>query len=65
MKEKWLDALIFDFWKLVGDDFSQHLGELHAQGLVDKCVEAEVQQSLHHLQTQTSTQQLACVTART
>lgn len=58
MKEKWLDAPVFDFQKLVGDDLSQHLGELNAQGLVDKRVEAEVEQSLHHLQTQTVIQLL-------
>lgn len=59
MKEKRLDAPVFDFRELVGDDLSQHLGELHAQGLVHERVEAEVQQSLHHLPTQTDAQQLS------
>ena len=49
MKEQGLDGTVFDFWYLVGDDLGQHLRELHAQRLVDKGVEADLQQTFHHL----------------
>lgn len=49
MKEELLDAAVFDFWYLVGDDLRQHLGELHTQRLVHECVEANVEEILYHL----------------
>ena len=50
VEEEGLHAARLEFGQLVADDLRQHLGELHAQRLVDKRVEAEVEQPSDHLQ---------------
>ena len=50
MEEERLHAARLEFGQLVADDLRQHLGELHAQRLVDERVEAEVEQPSDHLQ---------------
>lgn len=49
MKKQRLDAPIFEFWYLVGDDLRQHLWEFHTQGFIHKGVEADLQETLDHL----------------
>lgn len=44
------DASVFEFWYLVGDDLRQHLREFHAEGLIHKGVETELEESLDHLE---------------
>lgn len=53
MKEEGFDAAGLKLGQLVADDLGQHLGELHAQRLVDEGVEAEVEQPADHLRTHT------------
>lgn len=55
MEEEGLDAAGLELGQLVADDLGQHLGELHAQRLVDEGVEAEVEQAAYHLRTHTHT----------
>lgn len=45
-----LDASVLEFWYLVGDDLHQHLREFHAEGFIHKGVEAELEQTIHHLE---------------
>lgn len=42
MKKQRLDAPIFEFWYLVGDDLRQHLWEFHTEGFIHKGVEADL-----------------------
>lgn len=49
MEQQRLDAPIFEFWYLVGDDLGQHLREFHAEGFIHKGVEADLEKALHHL----------------
>ena len=50
MKQKRLDAPVFEFWYLVGDDLRQHLREFHAEGFIHKGVEADLEEALDHLE---------------
>lgn len=49
MEQQRLDAPVFEFWYLVGDDLGQHLREFHAEGFIHKGVEADLEKALHHL----------------
>lgn len=50
MKQQRLDAPIFEFWYLVGDDLRQHLREFHAEGFIHKGVETDLEKTLNHLE---------------
>lgn len=58
MKQQRFDAPVFEFWYLVGDDLRQHLWEFHAEGLIHKGVETDLQETLHHLERDTHTPSL-------
>lgn len=49
MKQQRLDAPVFEFWYLVGDDLRQHLREFHTEGFIHKGVEADLEKTLDHL----------------
>ncbi len=50
MKQQRLDAPVFEFWYLVGDDLGQHLGEFHTEGFIHKGVETDLEKTLDHLE---------------
>lgn len=49
MKQQRLDATVFEFWYLVGDDLRQHLREFHTEGFIHKGVETDLEKTLDHL----------------
>lgn len=54
MKQQRLDAPVFEFWYLVGDDLRQHLREFHTEGFIHEGVETDLEKTLNHLE-ETST----------
>ncbi len=48
----------------MADDLRQHLGKLHAQRFIHKCVETEVEKPLHHLWTKVAYQFTHCMTPK-
>lgn len=50
MEKQRFDASVLEFWYLVGDDLHQHLREFHAEGFIHKGVEAELEETLDHLE---------------
>lgn len=50
MKQQRLDAPVFEFWYLVGDDLCQHLREFHTESFIHKGVEADLEKTLDHLE---------------
>lgn len=50
MKQQRLDAPVFEFWYLVGDDLCQHLREFHTEGFIHKGVETDLEKTVDHLE---------------
>lgn len=59
MKQQRLDAPIFKFWYLVGDDLCQHLREFHTEGFIHKGVETDLEKTLHHLEEKSTDRQIS------
>lgn len=50
MKQQSFHSAVFEFWYLAGDDLRQHVGEFHTEGFIHKRVEADLQETLNHLE---------------